>query len=235
MSTVTVLLHGAGSCPPTALALLGPAVASGSRAVAMPTSGDVERAVADLDALVAGLRAAGEHPLRVGGISLGAHAAALWAARTGAAVELVLAMPAWTGAPDHVAALTAAAADDVEDHGVAAVLARLDADPATAGDWVLEELRRGWTSYAEDDLVRTLRAAGRSPGPATDDLAALRGPVAVVALADDPLHPETVARRWAEAVPDSGLAVVGRHEPAGDRGALGRAGAGALERLSGSR
>jgi hypothetical protein len=115
------------------------------------------------------------------------------------------------------------------------VLGRLDADPATAGDWVLEELRRGWSSYAEADLVSALRAAGRSPAPTDVGLAALRGPAAVVALADDPLHPEAVARRWAESIPGAGLAVVGRHEPARERGALGRAGAAVLAGLSGSR
>jgi len=46
----------------------------------------------------------------------------------------------------------------------------------------------------------------------------------VVALADDPLHPESVARTWSASIPGAALGIVGRQDPARDRGALGRTG-----------
>ena len=53
----------------------------------------------------------------------------------------------------------------------------------------------------------------------------------MVALADDPLHPEAVAHEWAAAIPEAALATVARHAPARDIGVLGLAGRGALEQL----
>jgi pimeloyl-ACP methyl ester carboxylesterase len=214
---VALLAHGAGSCPETALRLLGPAVPAGVSAVAIDARGSVDDVVGRLEQA-----AQGNVVVLAGGVSLGAHAVALWSAGGGAVSALLLAMPAWTGVPDDVAALTAATAGDVEAYGIEQVLARV---AALAGDdWVLDELRRGWRTYDDVLLAATLRAAAASPGPAPDALAAITAPTAVVALADDPLHPVAVARSWAGLVPGARLAVVGRQEPREDRGVLGRAG-----------
>jgi hypothetical protein len=235
VSTVTLLLHGAGSCPETADALLAPAVARGSRPVHVDSAADVETLVARIAARVAEIRGSGGDVVRVAGISLGAHASALWAARSGDPVDLVLVMPAWTGAPDAIAAATLTAAAEVEEIGARAVLDRLRADPAIADDWVLDELARGWSTYTDDALATTLRAAGTSAAPTLQELGRITGRAALVALADDPLHPEQVAWDWARALPGSALRVVGRRVPDHDRGALGRAGAEVLGELSGSR
>lgn len=235
MSTVTLLLHGAGSCPQTAYALLSPAVAVGSRAVTLDARGGIETVVGRLSDAVASHEADGERVVRVAGISLGAHAAALWSVRSQHRAELVLVMPAWTGHPDDVAAATLVAASEIHRLGSRAVLDRLRDDPSTAHDWVREELERGWSTYDDASLVAALRAAGTSRAPTVDQLSALTVPTAVVALADDPLHPVRVAREWAAALPSSALRVVPRGAPADQRGALGRAAALALDGLSGSR
>ena len=235
MSTVTLLLHGAGSCPETARRLLTPAVAPGSVADAIDARGSAETVARRLASVVEEHRRRGIGVARVAGISLGAHAAALWASRTGATIELALVMPAWTGAPNNVAAATAGTADEVGRLGARRVLDRLRADPGLTGDWVLDELERGWASYDDISLVVALRAAAASIGPTLDELRAVAGPVAVVALRDDPLHPESIARAWAESLPTASLQVVPRMEPAHDRGALGHAAVRAFAELSGSR
>ena len=217
MPRIALLAHGAGSCPETAVRLLGPAVPTGAETIGIDARGSVDDVVARLE------RAArGNEVVLAGGISLGAHAVALWSAGGGAASGLLLAMPAWTGVPDGVAALTAATAGDVESYGIERVLARVGA--LAGDDWVLDELRRGWRSYDDVLLAATLRAAASSPGPTPEALAAVTAPTAVVALGDDPLHPVEVARSWAGLVPGARLAVVDRHEPRVDRGVLGRTG-----------
>ena len=217
MSRIALLAHGAGSCPETALRLLGPAVPQGVEPVAIDARGTVGDIVARLDDA-----ARGKDVVLVGGVSLGAHAAALWSSATGAESELLLVMPAWSGGPDDVAALTAATADDVEAFGIDRVLAAITA--LAGDDWVLAELRRGWRTYDDVLLAATLRAAASSAGPTPTALAAITAPTAVVGLDDDPLHPAEVARSWASLVPGAQLAVVGRHTPKDDRGVLGSTG-----------
>ncbi len=225
MPALALLAHGAGSCPETALRLLGPAVPEGVEIRAVDARGTVEEVVARLAA-----QAHGREVALAGGISLGAHAAAIWSARGGVTRELLLVMPAWTGPPGDVSALTAATADDVRVLGIDRVLARVT-DLVAGDDWVLDELRRGWRTYDDALLDTTLRAAASSPGPTPAELARITARTAVVALADDPLHPAAVAHRWAGSVPGAAIAVVGRHEPALDRGALGRAGRCLLDAL----
>jgi pimeloyl-ACP methyl ester carboxylesterase len=230
---IALLAHGAGSGPETVLRLLGPAVPVGVEPVAVDARGTVDDVVARLDAAAAGCEVA-----LAAGVSLGAHAAALWAARGGRAAGLLLALPAWTGPPGDVAAVTASTADDVRSEGRDVVLTRIAAQ--APGDWVVDELRSGWAAYDDDaGLARALRAAARSVGPTLEDLARIRVPTVVVALTDDPMHPVAVARSWAAAVPGAGLVAVARHDPARDRGALGQAGRALLDArtrgVSGSR
>lgn len=227
---LSLVVHGAGSCPETARRLLAPALPPGSSVLEVDARGGIEEIVARLDQAAARAGAAGDEIVLGAGISLGAHSLAAWAAGGAPLPSLLLVMPAWTGAVGDVAASTAAAADDIVTLGIDAVLERLRADPSIAHDWVLDELARGWATYTDVELVQALRAAAASPAPTLDELARIRARVAVVGLADDPLHPEQVARDWARAITGSSLEIVPRHAPAADRGAFGRAGARALRR-----
>lgn len=162
------------------------------------------------------------------GVSLGAHAAALWAAdlprrpaKAGHADHLVLSLPAWTGPPDAVAALSAAAADQLTDGGLEAHLQRLEEE--FPGDWVADEVTRAWRGRSTAEVARTLRATAVSAAPTTAQLRRIQLPTTVLALAGDPMHPESVARTWAASIPCCRLAVVGRHEPGVDVSVLGHA------------
>jgi pimeloyl-ACP methyl ester carboxylesterase len=232
--TTCLLLHGAGSCPATVRDLLGPACPPGSELVAPRLDGGVEDTVDAVRRAVAEAEDAGRPVALVGGVSLGAHAAALWAARSGAATPLVLAMPAWTGPPGEVAALTVAAAAEVRRLGRDAVLARLRTEHP--GDWVVREHARGWLVRDETELVGALEAAGRSAGPTAVELAQVCGPVALVGLLDDPLHPTEVALAWAGSVRAATYGLVPRDAPGTDIGVLGRTARLLLEQqVSGSR
>jgi pimeloyl-ACP methyl ester carboxylesterase len=209
---VAVLAHGAGSSAGF-LARAFPAGRLGvSRCVYVPDhSGSVER-VRDL--LAAAAEAAGA-PVIVGGVSLGGHAAALLAASPDlppGVVGCVVCLPAWTGKPDAVAAMTGAAAGAVASLGIAGVLAELDPD-----DWVTAELRAAWQTRSDSDLARELVTAAEQPAPHSRQLRQIRVPVGIVAMASDPLHPASVAVRWAAAIPRSGVQTMGRDDPAADR------------------
>jgi pimeloyl-ACP methyl ester carboxylesterase len=221
---IALLAHGAGSSPATALRLLSTAVASDVRPVPVEARGSVDDVVLRLHAA-----AAGRDVVLAAGISLGAHAVASWSLDGGRADSLLLAMPAWTGAPDAVAGLTCATSDAIGAHGRDAVLAAIAAQ--APDDWVVRELVDSWATYTDPDLAAALRAAGASWAPTRADLARLALPVAVVALAKDPLHPEAVAHEWAAAIPEAALVTVPRDAPAHDIGALGVAGRRALRQL----
>lgn len=224
---VAVLAHGAGSDADFVLrAFPAPALGVDEVVALQDRTGDPVAVAASIEAAVRRMEDTEPRTrLVVGGVSLGAHAAARWcgerAGRRPAA--LVLALPAWTGAPGAVAAATRAASRHVAERGVARALADLAADPALVGDWVLEELTRAWPGYGDALLPAALARAGESPGPGLGRLRLLQVPAAVVALADDPLHPAAVAEEWAAALPHALLAVVPRHAPAADRAVLGRA------------
>ena len=157
----------------------------------------------------------------VGGVSIGAHAAALAAAgsRPGAIDGCVLALPGWTG-PAVESNPTAAAAAQVAALGPERVLAHLLADPALGGDWVVEELRQAWAD--RPTLVGELAAAARGTAPTPAQLRHLPMPALVIALAEDPMHPVAVASAWRDLIPGAALAVVGRQQPGPDRAVFGR-------------
>jgi pimeloyl-ACP methyl ester carboxylesterase len=183
-----------------------------------PAAGDPAAEWGDaLDALPA-------RPALVGGVSLGAHAAARWAARRpGGTDGLLLVMPAWTGPPDGVASVSGSTAEELDTDGLEAVLTRLRGLPAGHAGWVLTELERAWRHRGRAGLVTELRGVAASPGPTEDELRALAVPAGVVALRDDPLHPEDVARRWAAVMSDAVLTTVDHATVAADRTALGTA------------
>ncbi|SDH14198.1 Alpha/beta hydrolase family protein [Lentzea fradiae] len=136
------------------------------------------------------------HPIVVGGVSLGAHVAARWAAgNPDKCAGLVLALPAWTGpAGDAPAALAArVSARVVADQGLETALA------GTTG-WLRDELSRAWRGYG-DQLVPHLEEASASEAPTLDELRSLRVPTGIVGCTDDPVHPIEVAREWADALP----------------------------------
>ena len=97
-----------------------------------------------------------------GGISLGAHVAARWAstAQPGRVAGLLLALPAWTGAPsDAPAALTASL---TAAHARAGGVAGAVAAAAGAPSWLTAELGRAWAGYG-DSLADALEAAAAEP------------------------------------------------------------------------
>jgi pimeloyl-ACP methyl ester carboxylesterase len=228
MSDAVVLLaHGAGSSIDAVRRLLG-GLAPGAAEIAVDSRGSALDVVDRLTTAAHGHRV-----VVAGGISLGAHAVALWAHPGGSAEGLVLALPAWTGEPGAVAALTRSTAQDVTTRGRDAVLAEIRG--AAPDDWVTDELSTAWAGYTDAELVAALEAAASSAGPTLAELGTIRVPCAVVALADDPLHPLDVAEEWAAAIPRSRLVVVPRDAPLTQPDALARAGRRALARLSGSR
>lgn len=199
-------MHGAGSSPGVAVTAFG-----GAAATSFWLAGHGPAAVADdggatdrsaLDSAVRAVR-----PDVVAGISYGAHQVARWAAAglPGYVRGLALVLPAWTGAPGDTAAATAAQAEAFAAVGVGAELARI---VAAYPGWVADALAASWPAHNRERIVAALRAVAASRGPTEPELAALRVPVSVVALAGDPLHPEGVARRWAAAIPDATLTVV---------------------------
>ena len=215
-----MVLPGAGSSADfVRRAFLGPLRAAGYGLVApepVPGPDLVRASFRALDAAVA------EHGRRlrlVGGVSLGAHTAARWAAACGPGLDgVLLALPAWTGPPGPVAVATAASADLVERLGTAGALAAA----GTAVGWVAAELAAAWPAYG-DGLAASLRAAAAAPGPTPAELAALPVAAGLAAFADDPLHPVAVAREWAAAIPRSALSELPLSAPAADRALLGTA------------
>jgi len=157
----------------------------------------------------------------LGGVSIGAHAAALAGLRLGDAVDgYIFVMPGWIG-PVDPAGPTARAASEIAAVGAGAVLHRLASDPATQSDWVNEELVRAWSH--RPSLASELARAAAESAPGPGDLAALRGPCLVLGLDEDPVHPLAVARRWSELLQNSHLTVLSRQAPAQDRGVFGSA------------
>jgi pimeloyl-ACP methyl ester carboxylesterase len=165
-------------------------------------------------------------PRLLGGVSLGAHLVARWAAERQPRLSgLLLTMPAWTGEPDIVASLSAITADDVERAGIGPTLDRIRSGvaPDAPGAWVVDELATAWTRYTGAGLAAALRATAASVAPSLATLAGLSTPCGVVALADDPMHPAAVAADWARALPFGALATTDLASVRADRAALGRA------------
>lgn len=167
-------------------------------------------------------------PMLVGGVSLGALVAARWAADLteldrGPVVGLMLALPPWTGSPDGAPAAIAArtSADAIVQYGLTATL---NAVRHTSPGWLADELTRAWSRYG-DGLAESLRVAAGTEGPSEEQLAGLELPVAVVGLAEDPVHPVATAQRWAELAPRAELVTSTLSALGSDPAILGRAAA----------
>ena len=168
----------------------------------------------------------------VGGVSVGAHAVARWAAHDRSAAQiagLLLVMPAWTGTRAAAAELTAHSAKALRRNGVHTELLRLGLDPEVARDWVMEELSRAWPQQVAS-LPDSLLQTAQSRGPLLSELSRIRIATGVVALDDDPLHPASVAEEWAARLRFARLTRVARHAPATDRSVFGAAAINALLR-----
>jgi pimeloyl-ACP methyl ester carboxylesterase len=85
---------------------------------------------------------------------------------------------------------------------------------------VAAELAAAWPAYG-DGLAASLRAAAAAPGPTPAELAALSVPAGLVAFRDDPLHPASVAREWAAAIPHAAVRELPLGAPAAHRSILG--------------
>lgn len=222
---VAVLLPGAGSSASFVTRAFGPVLAErGYSLVAVPPEPGPDVVAAAAAALDSAREEYGSRLGIVGGVSLGAHVAARWAAAHPGSVEgLLLAFPAWTGPPGPVAAATAGAAAEVERLGIEGAV---EAARAGAVGWVADELAAAWPAYG-DALPATLRAAA-APGPTVAELASIDVPVGLAACVDDPLHPFAVAERWAAALPHALLARLPLAALGPDRSLLGAAAVTAL-------
>jgi pimeloyl-ACP methyl ester carboxylesterase len=171
----------------------------------------------------------------VGGISLGAHLAAEWAAANpDRCAGLLAAMPGWYGAPDTAdGTAPGSTTADVSAAAVAAdgIDAALAAATRDVPAWLADELDRAWRR-AGAGLAASLRVAVDRPAPSLDLLAGITAPAGVAGCVDDPVHPIGVAARWTEALPSAELHTVTFAELGADRAALGRAAlAGLLGRM----
>ncbi len=228
---VAVLLPGAASTAEFVTRAFGPSLAEAGLAL---VTGDhrtgAERASDIAAAAFAALNSAADrYPVRlVGGVSLGAQLAARWVARSGRpdVQGMLLVLPAWTGPPGAVAAASAAAAADVDTYGVAGALDRMPQS------WVADELATAWLRHGPG-LAASLRAAARVAGPTPAELARIVVPVGLVAFADDPLHPATVAYEWARLLPRAAVERLTLADAAADRSVLGAAALAAWRRAAG--
>jgi pimeloyl-ACP methyl ester carboxylesterase len=239
-----VVAHGAGSSGDFARRAFGPALLDAGWRLASYDlrSHGASAAVQDGDRLrmpdhVADLLlvARSVDATVLGGVSMGAHAAVFAAAAEPevATDGLLLALPAWTGRPDVVAAANAAQAGELRRLGTAACLERICRDHP---GWVADELATAWPTHDRDAFAAMLDALAASDGPTPELLAGLEVPVGMVALADDPMHPAAVAEVWATSLPHAVAAVLPFDGPAADRRVIGDAAVRTWrEALSGSR
>jgi pimeloyl-ACP methyl ester carboxylesterase len=172
-------------------------------------------------------------PLLVGGVSLGAAVAAGWAlGHPGRAGGLLLALPAWWGAPAGAAAalLAAHSAERLRELGLLGALAEVDAG---SPPWLAAELRRAW-SHQWPHLPAALDEAAAHLAPTVTELATLEVPIGLVAAVDDPVHPVAVALELATAAPAVRLELVTLVELGADPGSLGRAAVRAWQQAGGT-
>lgn len=172
-------------------------------------------------------RATVRGPLVVGGVSLGAAVAARWVSENpGVAAGLLIAMPAWTGAPSGSPA-SAAASTTAAALRATGIDATIEAMTASSPPWLSALLARAWRGQWPD-LARAMDDAAAYTGPTVDMLEGLHLPVGVVAAVDDPVHPLAVGRRWCRAIPHARLETFELDVLRTSTGELGRLGLRAL-------
>ncbi|MFA9445534.1 alpha/beta fold hydrolase [Egicoccus sp. AB-alg6-2] len=216
-----VVAHGAGSSARFVIAAFaGPVLARGRRLVTFdqrghgasgpvraPAGHALERYAADLEAVVA--EVGGD--AWVVGVSLGGHAAVRAAASERLeATAVVACLPAWTGAAVPGEGPHAAIAAEVRALGLPDLLTRLTADTAMPG-WLRDTLLTDYRRHDPDSLIAALLALDGGEAPTLDELARLPVPFAAVGWPDDPGHPLSVARAWADAA-DGPLRMLHLHD-----------------------
>lgn len=227
-----VVAHGVGSSPRYVHeAFAEPLAAAGHRLVAYDMRGhgrsdraariaDHDRRVhaADLGCVVesVGARIAG-------GISLGAHAAATWAAGSGPDLDgLVLCIPALTGRVGPGEGPHAALAAEVRDVGVSGLLERIATDRQIR-PWLATLLLRDWGGQDADSLAAALLSLDGGEGPTLDELGQISLPVGLAAWPEDPGHPLATAAAWADTLPRGVLEVTSLDAVGEDPSDLGAA------------
>lgn len=164
--------------------------------------------------------AAKTSPIAVGGVSIGAAAAAAWAlSHPGRVVAVLAALPAWTGAPDAAPAALAArhSAEMLRRDGLVPVTAQMQ---ASSPKWLADELTRSWVAQWPS-LPDALDEAAGYIAPTTGALERLSVPMGVVSASDDPMHPVEVGIEWVSAAPRASLRTVTLDQIGADAGVLG--------------
>ena len=198
-----VVAHGAGSSPEVASTLLPADLHPRAHWTYLRNrSGDIH-------AIVDSARQEAEPGAAwLMGISLGAHAMALLSAERFVPARHLFALPAWIGEPNATAHLTKIAGDDIANQGIDSCLRHIAANAEPQHEWITSALNMSWSTYSRSALSSCLHSAARSRGPSFDDLATIIGPTIIIGLADDPFHPQDVARQWAECIPQSHLVIL---------------------------
>jgi pimeloyl-ACP methyl ester carboxylesterase len=207
-----VVAHGAGSSGAAACALLGLPCADGIIRIE-DRSGEIDRVIAGIDAAV---EDAGPD-VHVIGVSMGAHAAARWAAARSSLGPMPVAgitcvLPAWCGPPggDLAALATAQAGADIARVGKDTMLDSMRRAPESRD--VLRLVELAWADYSDEQLASCLLAASQGVGPQPHELQAINAPVAIVGWEHDALHSGTVARTWNRHLQRPRLALAARPE-----------------------
>src|ERR1700739_3658434 len=130
--------------------------------------------------------AASRGPIAVGGVSIGAAVAAIWALEhPDRTVAVLAALPAWTGPPGDAPAAIAArhSARQLRHDGLAATTAQMQ---ASSPPWLAEELTRSWRSQWPH-LPDAMEEAATYVAPTRKQLERLAVPMGVAAATGDPL------------------------------------------------
>ncbi|MGJ0121382.1 alpha/beta fold hydrolase [Williamsia sp. MIQD14] len=176
--------------------------------------------------------AAANGPVLVAGISIGACVGVGWALGSDACAGVVAAMPPWLydeeSAPSPAARSALATVDLIDRLGTDGAITEMRANTPA---WLGAELGRSWTSIGAP-LRSQLAEAAAMRTPTAPMLSALRVPLAVVGVREDPIHPHDVARRWADLAPRSAMSAITFDDWGEDAGTIGRAAAAAWTDLA---
>lgn len=237
-----LVAHGAGSSAQFVLdAFDGVARTHGWALTAYDLRGHVDSSPApdvgdhDIDVHAGDLAslAAAERPDVLGGISIGASAAAIVSARGVVDLSgLLLCMPAWTGTATAGEGPHAMIAARVAREGVAPMVADALADTSVR-PWLRDVLARDLPAHDPASIVAVLTSLDGGRAAGAEDLAAIRVPTVVAGWPGDPGHPWEVATAWLRLLGTDrvGLARLTLDALDGDVGAFGRTVFGALVSL----